>query len=84
MPIVACADAVTAGNDPWIALRKFAPSRISRRRFGQASGNSCRTFQPPPSITKVTTTAGGLAGRAIPGNGRPSRSSSRNASNPIS
>ncbi len=83
MPIVAWAHAVTAGNDPWIALRKFAPSPINRLRFGQASGHVCRTFHPPPSNTNVTTIFGVRAERAVEsGNGRPWRSSVGNVCRP--
>jgi hypothetical protein len=42
---------VTDGNDPIVAFRKFAPSLISRRRFGHAVGYLESTFQPPPSMT---------------------------------
>src|SRR5512134_2226703 len=65
VPIEACAHAVTAGNDPTIALRKFALSPIRRRRFGHLSGKLSRTFQPPPSITKVITTLGFRADRDV-------------------
>ena len=61
-----------------IALRKFAPAPINDFRWGQLSGQCCSTFQPPPSITKVTTTFGGeLDGE--PGNGVPARSVGQSA-----
>ena len=84
VPIVAWVDAVTAGNDPEIALRYVAPSRIRRLRFGHASGQRRSTFHPPPSITSVTTTRGCTGGvtEGIPGSHTPSVA--RNSSNPIS
>ena len=39
VPIVACAQVVTAGNEPMIALRKFAPCVIRRFKIGQVSGH---------------------------------------------
>ena len=74
VPIVACAQAVTAGNDPTIALRKFALSPMSVLRFGQSSGKARSTFHPPPSITYVTTTRGGVVLEVDRGSGVPSRS----------
>src|SRR5918999_36019 len=52
------------------------------RSSGQARGQSDSAFHPPPSITNVTTTFGGRAGRARPGSGRPS--DAEKPSNPIS
>ena len=84
VPIVAWVDAVTAGNEPEIALRYVAPSRIRRCRFGHASGQRRRTFHPPPSITSVTTSLGCTGGVTvgIPGSATPSAAS--NSSNPMS
>ncbi len=46
---------------------------INDLRWGQLSGQCCSTFQPPPSITNVTTTFGG-APAVMPGNDVPARS----------
>src|SRR5215216_5541243 len=81
VPIVACAHAVTAGDDPVIALRYTTDSPIRRLRFGHASPQCCRTFHPPPSITNVTTTFGGVSNRGDPGRTLPS--GARKSSNPI-
>src|SRR5437763_16997194 len=80
VPIVACAEAVTEGKDPITALRKERPLPITARRLGHAVGHWFSTFQPPPSITKVTITFGGRPGASRPGNGWPSGAAK---SNPI-
>ncbi len=80
VPIVVWVAAVTAGNEPEIALRYVAPSRMRRCRFGHASGHRRSTFHPPPSITSVTTTRGANPG--MPGRTRPS--AARKSSNPRS
>ena len=82
--MVACAHAVTAGNDPWIALRKLAPLSIRRRRFGHASGKVSSMFHPPPSYTNVTTTFGVRPERVVSsGSALPARSDGH-PSKPIS
>src|SRR5947208_16130073 len=73
VPIVACAHAVTVGNEPMNALRYTIDFDISRFRFGHSSFQCVYTFQPPPSMTNVTTTFGGRFGYAIPGRAFPSR-----------
>jgi len=81
VPIVAWAEAVTDGNEPITALRKFRPFLISARRVGHAVGHWLSAFQPPPSMTNVTITFGRLAGVRRPGSGSPSRAGK---SNPMS
>src|SRR5205814_8706510 len=81
VPMVAWAHAVTDGNEPMMALRYTIPLPISLRRFGHAVGQWESTFHPPPSMTNVTITLGGVAGVGRPGSGVPSRAAK---SNPIS
>src|SRR5213078_1135424 len=72
VPMVACAHAVTVGNDPMNALRYTTERDMRDRRNGHVFFQCVNTFQPPPSITNVTTTFGGVLGAGMPGMGAPS------------
>src|SRR5438552_4784317 len=73
VPIVACAHAVTVWNEPMNALRYTIDFDIRRLRLGHPFAQWVYTFHPPPSMTNVTITLGGVAGAGTPGSGAPSR-----------
>src|SRR5207244_4357722 len=52
---------------PMNALRYTIDFDISRFRFGHASFQCVYTFHPPPSMTNVTITLGGVFGYVSPG-----------------
>ena len=84
VPIEACAHAVTAGNDPTIALRKFAPSPISRLQVRPPVGEvararssrrrrSRRSSRPSASSPTVTSRSGATCPRRSSGQSAPIR-----------
>src|SRR5437870_3193704 len=70
--MVAWADAVTEGNEPITAFRKFRLFLIKARMVGQAVGHWLSAFHPPPSMTNVTMTLGRVVRVGSPGRGWPS------------
>jgi hypothetical protein len=69
---VAWAQAVTVGNEPMNPLRNTSDLFMSPLRNGHEYFQCVRTFHPPPSMTNVTTTLGGVPGPVMPGIDTPS------------